>query len=169
MKKSALKLSFIASFLVFMMGATNLFAQEGTITVGPGLVYGSEIENLGINVDGYYTINEQFRAGIGLIYFFPDSQNGFDFNWFDFNINGQYVFYSEDNLNAYGLAGINIAFLKVEAGGNSNSESEAGLNLGAGVEFVQDFGNIFGEVRLAGLGGDADQFVLGGGVRIPIN
>jgi hypothetical protein len=104
-----------------------------------------------------------------LVYFLPESQNGVDINFFGFNINGHYIFYSEDKLMAYGLAGINILRSKVEAGGFSASNSETGLNLGAGVEFAQDFGNIFGELKLAGLGGDADQLVIGGGVRFPIN
>ncbi len=169
MKNALLKLGFLASFLFLMTSTTNLFAQEGAIVVGPGLAYGSEVEKLGIKVDGYYSINEEFRAGLDLVYYFPDSEGGIDVNFFGFNINGNYIFYSEESIKAYALAGINILRVKVEAGGNSNTNSETGLNLGAGIEFVQDFGNIFGEFRLAGLGGDADQFVLGAGVRFPIN
>lgn len=156
-------------FAILAIGTTSIVAQEGLITVGPGLAYGSEVENLGIKVDGYYTINEQFRAGLDLTYYLPDSENGVDVNYFGFNINGHYIFYNEDGLTAYGLAGINILRIKVEANGFSNSDSETGLNLGAGVESAQSFGNLFGELKLAGLGGDADQLVIGAGVRFPIN
>jgi hypothetical protein len=42
------------------------------------------------------------------------------------------------------------------------------LNLGGGVEYALDFADLFGEVKLGGLGGDADQFVVGAGLRFPI-
>lgn len=164
------KIALITSFCFLAFGATDTFAQEGKIVVGPGLAYGSEVENLGIKVDGYYTINEQFRAGLDLVFYLPeDLGNGVDANYFGFNINGNYIFYSGDDLMAYGLAGINILRVKVKGNGGSATNSETGLNLGAGIEFAQDFGSIFGELKLAGLGGDADQFVIGAGVRFPIN
>jgi opacity protein-like surface antigen len=48
----------------------------------------------------------------------------------------------------------------------SFSGSESGLNLGAGAEYKVNFGTIFGELKLAGIAGDADQLVFGAGVRI---
>ncbi|TVR17879.1 MAG: hypothetical protein EA391_03590 [Balneolaceae bacterium] len=48
------------------------------------------------------------------------------------------------------------------------SSSEFGLNMGAGAEYLINFGAIFGELRYSGLGGDADQLVFGAGIRIPI-
>lgn len=169
MKKYLSKYALIAIVAVLAIGTSNLSAQEGNIVVGPGLVYGSEVENLGIKVDGYYTINEQFRAGLDLVFYLPDSEGNVDVNYFGFNINGNYIFYSEDELMAYALAGINILRVKVEGGGGSATDSETGLNLGAGIEYAQSFGSLFGELRLAGLGGDADQFVIGAGVRFGIN
>lgn len=163
------KYTLLTVILVFITGSSEILAQEGTITVGPGLAYGSEVENLGIKVDGYYTINEEFRAGLDLLYYFPDSEGGVDVNYFGFNINGHYVFYNEEEITAYGLAGINVLRVKAEFNGNSNTDSEAGLNLGAGIEYAQDFGDLFGELKLAGLGGDLDQFVIGAGVRFAIN
>lgn len=170
MRDNFSKFALGASFIILLFGSTNVFAQEGTIVVGPGLAYGSEVENLGIKVDGYYTINEQFRAGLDFVFYLPeDLGNGVDANYFGFNINGNYIFYSEDELMAYGLAGINILRVKIKGNGNSFSDSETGLNLGAGIEYAQSFGSLFGELKLAGLGGDADQFVIGAGVRFGIN
>lgn len=155
---------------------TTSLAQEGRIQVGPGLAYGSEVENLGISVDGYYTINEQFRAGAALIYYFPDKEefSGGEItaNYFSIDLNGNYIFHSEDQLMAYGIAGLNILSVSVDSdidgASGSSSESELGLNLGAGAEYAMDFGNLFGEIKYAGLGGDADQLVLGVGVRFDI-
>lgn len=171
MYKSYLKLTglflLILTFLV-----TNANAQEGNIEVGPGLVYGGQIEKLGLKVDGYYTINEQIRAGIDLSYFFPESSTifGTDItsNFFTIDLLGNYFFYNKDEFSAYGLAGINLAFASVKVGGNKTSNNEVGLTLGGGAEYMMDFGNIFGELRLAGLGGDADQLVIGAGVRLKI-
>ncbi len=163
------KYTLLTVILVFITGSSEILAQEGTITVGPGLAYGSEVENLGIKVDGYYTINEEFRAGLDLVYYFPETVGNTDINYFGFNINGHYIFYNEEEITAYGLAGINILRVKAESGNNSATDSESGLNLGAGIEYAQDFGTLFGELKLAGLGGDADQFVVGAGVRFAIN
>lgn len=167
--KSVIKNVLTGVITIIAIGSTSLFAQEGKITVGPGLAYGTDIETLGIKVDGYYAINEEFRAGLDLTYFLPESNGGADVNYFGFNINGHYIFYREDKLTAYGLAGINILRVNVDVGGFSSSDSETGLNLGAGVESAQSFGDLFGELKLAGLGGNADQLVIGAGVRFAIN
>jgi opacity protein-like surface antigen len=169
--KKLISISCLLLGLLFAFN-TSTFAQSGDLKIAPGLIYGSEIENLGIKVDGYYRINEDFRAGIDLGYYFPDKT---DFgsitvttNYFSINFNGNYIFHEENELMAYGLAGINILSISASGGGSSSSTSETGLNLGAGVEYALDFGSLFGELKLSGLGGDADQVVLGAGVRFPV-
>lgn len=47
----------------------------------------------------------------------------------------------------------------------SGSDSETGLNLGIGGEYKMSFGSVFSELKYAGIGGAADQFVFGAGVR----
>jgi hypothetical protein len=47
----------------------------------------------------------------------------------------------------------------------SYSGSETGLNIGAGGEYKVGFGSVFAELKLAGIGGNADQLVFGAGVR----
>lgn len=145
---------------------TTGFAQEGRIQVGPGLAYGGDVEDLGISVDGYYTINEEFRAGAGFTYYFSES----DINQYAFDLNGNYIFHDEEELMAYAIAGLNIFAWDQETDveGIDDSNSELGLNLGAGLEYAVDFGSLFGELKFAGLGGDADQIVLGAGVRFDI-
>lgn len=160
-------------FGIIITAGTTTKAQEGQIQIGPGLMYGSQIENLGIKVDGYYTIDDQFRAGVDLAYYFPDNNTfgntEITTNYFAVNLNGNYIFITEKEFMAYALAGINILSISSSGGGGSASTSETGLNLGAGIEYGLDFGNLFGELKLAGLGGDADQLVLGAGVRFIIN
>mgnify|MGYP001163259549 CR=1 FL=1 len=55
---------------------------DAPYTIGVGLMYGTEIEQPGIRVDGYYTINQDFRVGVGLGYFYPDDYVVGDRSWF---------------------------------------------------------------------------------------
>ena len=142
------------------------YAQQGRIQLGPGLAYGGEAENLGLSVDGYYNINEQFRAGAAFTYFFPED----DISHYAVDLNGNYIFHRDQQWMAYGIAGLNIFTYHwdTDLEGADDSESELGLNLGVGAEYTVDFGNLFGELKLAGIGGDANQLVLGAGVRFDI-
>lgn len=155
----------------------NGFAQQGNISLGGGLMYGSGVaegpssinNDIGLKVDGYYAITNDIRVGAGFGYFFPKSEGGGDFTVTEFNINGHYLFMNELQYNVYGLAGLNFASFKVESQGFSASSSETGLNIGVGGEYAVGFGNLFGELKYAGLGGDADELVLGAGVRFIVN
>lgn len=170
-------ITIVCLIIGFLFAAnTATFAQiedddvdEENIDVGVGLVYGSEMETLGITADAYYGITNNFRVGGGLSYFFPNSEPGYDTNLFSIDLNGHYFFYSEDEVSIYGLTGLNIAFLSYNyegtAGPDDTSNSEVGLNIGGGVEYALDFADLFGELKFAGIGGDADQLVLGAGLR----
>lgn len=158
--------------------------QEGDIKLGVGLAFGSGVgyggldNDLGIRADGYYAITPEIRAGADFTFYFPKSEGEVDLTVWELNFNGNYVFLDEDGLILYGLGGINITGVTVDVpsqsfggqtfGGGSSSDSEFGLNLGGGAEYALDFADLFGELKLSGLGGDADQFVLGVGLRFPI-
>lgn len=165
------------------------------INVGGGLVYGGGVfdgtgaddlnNHLGLTVDGYYTVTPEIRAGAGFTFYFPQKyEQSFQgatgevkATVWELNFNGNYIFLQNDGLDVYGLAGINITGISQESsssGGGmtfsqSSSDSEVGLNIGAGAEYEMDFGDLFGELKFGGIGGDADQVVLSAGVRIPVN
>lgn len=140
--------------------------DEENIDVGVGLAYGSEIEKLGITADAYYGLSDNLRVGGALTYYFPEDTPFGNINWFSIDANGHYFFLSEDELNLYGLAGLNLAILSYNYDTiDDESQSEIGLNLGGGVEYALDFADLFGELKFAGIGGDADQLVLSGGLR----
>lgn len=150
------------------------------LKAGGGLVYGTEIENLGLQINGYYRLpmNDQIFAGADLTYFLPDTESfsggESSFRIIALNFNGQYHFFQDESLGAYGLAGINYAMLRSSADYDdannqfdySDTNSEIGLNLGGGVEYQVDFGMIYGELKF--VLSDFDQLVIGAGVRIPI-
>lgn len=148
--------------LGFIFLSTNLAtAQEGRIQVGPGLAFA---DDLGLSVDGYYGITSEIRAGAKFTYYFVEDFGGISVNFSTLDINGNYFFYQKNEIRAYGIAGLNLAFSSV---GNA-SDSELGLNIGAGGEYAMDFGNIFAELTFSGLGGNADNIVLGAGVRFDL-
>ena len=183
--------------LMFMGSAINSTATaqnaQGDFVAGAGLVYGSgvfgfdDIDNdIGLQVNGYYSLTPEIRIGGDFTYYFPATfeDSGTDFfgdQWeeeekytvTEININGHYLFINEADMIVYALAGINITGFKNEYTYSENgfsesmsvSDSETGLNLGAGIEYALDFANFYAEAKLANVGGDADQFVLGAGLR----
>lgn len=147
-------------------------AEAQFTDVGVGLMYGTEIEQPGLRVDGVYQINEDFRAVADLGFYLPDETEFFGGSvtttWWELNLNGNYVFHTdaESGLKAYALAGLNYLNFKVESGGQSESDNEVGLNIGAGGEYTMGFGNLFAELKF--VLGDADQLNIGAGVRFPL-
>lgn len=173
------KLLSTACLIIGLIATTGIngFAQQGNISVGGGVMYGSGAaqgssslnNDIGLIVDGHYAITDNIRAGAGFGYFFPKSEGNGEFTVTEFNINGHYLFLNELSYNVYGLAGVNITSFKAESNGFSASTSETGLNIGIGGEYGIGFGNLFGELKYAGLGGNADELVLGAGVRFVVN
>lgn len=171
--KKLLTVGILVIGLTFLSN-TNLYAQEsGDISIGGGLGYGTEIESLGIQAGGVYVINEQFRGAADLIYYLPNDSFGWDFSWFEINANGHYLFVTEDDLIAYALGGLNISTLKYDYpdnaffNGGSVSESEVGLNAGAGLEYNLDFAFLYAELKY--ILSSADQLVATAGLRFRIN
>lgn len=144
------------------------------ISVGGGLAFGTEVEELGIQAGGVYTINEEFRAAADFIYYLTGDDNDFggDFTWWEFNANGHYLFVTEEDMIVYALGGLNFASFSYDFnfegfGGGSVSETEIGLNIGAGLEYGLGFADLYGELKYAL--SSADQLVLSAGLRFPIN
>ncbi len=164
MKK--LSLSIIVALFAFIL-TDSATAQ---IQAGAGFAYGSEIEELGLQVNGTYQITDNIRAAADFVYFFVEDPPGGSFGFNTLNLNGHYIIPNVPNINAYALAGLNFAFTSTEFTvlGNTvdDSSTELGLNIGAGAEFGVGPGNIFAEIKY--VLGDADQLVIGAGYRIGI-
>lgn len=157
-------------FLGFMIGATltadiaQAQNEPGDISIGGGLAFGEGYEELGLKVDGIYRINDDFRAGADIIYFFT----GDGLTAWELNLNGNYVFTDDGEFMAYALSGINYARQSFDMGQfGSFSNSEIGLNIGAGLEYDVDFARLTAEVKYAL--SSLDQLVISAGLRFPIN
>jgi outer membrane immunogenic protein len=166
MKK--IMLAAVAAFV--LISVQNSQAQIG---LGAGLAYGTEIENIGIQLGGTYLINENFRAAADIIYYFPKEEEGgyVKTKWFEFNANVHYIFFNDDSMNAYAIGGLNYTSLTVEIdipgfGSASGSDGEVGLNLGVGAMIDIGFSNLYGEAKY--VLGNADQLSIAVGLRFAL-
>ena len=157
MKKTIYTFTLIIAFA--FCTNTNVFAQN-KLQLGVGAAYGTDIEAVGLQVGATYKITEQIRGAADFIYYFPDGEG---ITMWEFNINGHYLFVTEDNMIVYGLAGLNYAKSKFEIGKFSASGSDIGLNVGGGAEFGIGFGAIYAELKYE-LGG-FEQLVIDAGIR----
>lgn len=163
-------LSYILSTLIILcLSQSAGFAQQTQqqddtrpFQVGAGLIYGSEVEELGFQVNINYPVLQNVELAPDISIYFADNEQGID-NYWELNINGHYFLAADDEYNVYGLAGLNIT--TVSPAFTDDSETEAGINVGIGTEYYLDFLSIYGELKY--VLSDFDQLVLGAGARIP--
>lgn len=154
--------------------------SQAQISVGGGLAYGLDIEEIGIQASGTYVLNEDMRLGADIIYWLTPSESfmGASMNttMFEINANYNYIFYNENDLMFYALGTLGIHYAKVSfdgpgsdypGGSISGSDTDLGLGIGAGMEYNLGSVKLYAEPRLFLSG--FEQFSLAAGVRIPIN
>ncbi len=156
---------------------------QGQAAVGGGLAFGTEIESVGINVNGTYMITDNIALAPSLIYWIPKSYFAdYKLKWFEVDLNGHYYFDAGGNVKPYALAGLNFSFITVPVldwtggwlGGGSfttknSTTTKVGLNLGGGVEFDIDAPiKPFGQINYTIID-SFDQLVIMAGVRFPLN
>lgn len=117
-------------------GFANAQVHQGETAVGANLVYGSEIENLGLGARFQYGVLDQLRTEVGFNYFFEKNH----LSWWDVNINAHYLLgLWNEKLYIYPLAGINYTMVDYKGELNEKGEeNHVGLNLGAGIEYELD-------------------------------
>lgn len=81
-----------------MAFAAFFFSANAQLQLGGGLSYGTEAEEIGLNLRGLYGITENIAAGADFVYYFA----GENFNYTEFNINANYFFLT-DELRPYAL------------------------------------------------------------------
>jgi outer membrane protein X len=168
-------LSTVIIALGLFLSTQNLNAQteKGAMRIGAQLGYGTGIESLGIGARFDYAITDAILLAPDLMYFFGKSEGEVDLNWFDINLNGNYLFdVGNPDITPYALAGINIAIFSTNFddfgfGNFGATGTKLGLNLGGGADFVVGTVIVFGEMRYAI--SNLDQFVIQGGVKFPLN
>jgi len=144
------------------MVSTASFAQfkfGGGITLGSKMGLndsGEEKMGIGINVRGDYSFSEKFSVAPGFTYFFPSAPEGFDLSAWQLNADAHYKFYEADAFSLYGIGGLNYSHMKTkfDMGDEMNdlmgafgvdtevSDNEIGIDLGAGINFGQFYGEL---------------------------
>ena len=119
--------------LMLGMGVAQAQVHKGETAAGVNLVYGTEIENLGIGARFQYGILDQLRGEVGFNYFFEKNQT----SCWDVNINAHYLLNLwNEQLYIYPIAGLNYTMVDYKGELNAKGEeNHIGLNLGAGVEY----------------------------------
>lgn len=145
--------------------------EEGEQLIGGGLIYGSEIEKLGLQLSYFYFMTTAIALGGDISFFFPEKTSFIDSSFtqtlFTLNVVAHYVVFTTLIFRAYVLAGLNYAVFRFKSEGEfisgSSSSSELGLNLGGGIEYALATGFLFLELKY--ILSDFDQLVLAIGYR----
>jgi outer membrane protein X len=127
------KILTLVCVMMLGMGIGQAQVRQGETAAGLNLVYGSEIENLGIGARFQYGVLDQLRAEVGFNYFFEKNH----LSWWDVNINAHYlVGLWNEQLYIYPLAGVNYTMVDFKGDlDGKGEENHIGLNLGAGIEY----------------------------------
>lgn len=162
--KKITNLLFLSLFVCAM--TQFAFAQDHSdISIGAGVAYGLDIEEIGIQLNGQYTLNDKMRVGADFIYWLTNDDFG-DYTALEVNTSLQYLLYNNNNLIFYGLGSLGVHYVSYSFLSASVTDTELGLGLGAGLEYNIGGIKLYTEPRiyLSGL----DQFQISAGVRLPI-
>ncbi len=140
------------------------FTSYSQSKIGGNLVYGTEIEELGIGIVGEFFLKNDLSLAPGFNYYFADDPISF---W-ELNANINYYFSESSSVSVYGLAGLNLARISIDNGfGEDRSDSELGVNIGIGANFdINSSVEPFTEFRY--VIGDFDQAVFAFGLKFPL-
>ena len=124
-------------------------------SMGSGVIYGDDIQQVGIHVRGYYNLpGDRICFGPEFSHFLSKSayQNGATITKYlnEVNFNAHYIFELSHSWGIYPVAGINISFEKEEVnfqngGFERTQDSVFGSNLGIGVHGAINKWTIFAE------------------------
>lgn len=155
--------SLLFSTGLLLLMCQYVLAQDNT-RIGGKLLYGSEVENLGIGATAEFPVMDKLVIAPDISFYFPKD----DVNVFEINANVNYYFLEEETIGFYGLGGLNYTNVKVDYGFGSDSDGELGLNLGLGANFQIDQSFLpFAEIKY--VIGDYDELVIAAGVKFNID
>ncbi len=139
-------------------------AAQAQIRVDAGFAYGTDVNNLGIGFGSEIFVKENIAVSPGVIIYFEDAGIFDNRSWWEINANGHYYFADEENIEFYGLAGLNIATRSIELGEARDSDTEVGFNLGIGANY-QWKEQLLPFVSFKYIAGTLDQAVFSFGMR----
>ncbi|MDV3307454.1 MAG: porin family protein [Cyclobacteriaceae bacterium] len=157
-------------FTALLATAISVTASAQT-RIGGLLGFGSEIESLALGAVGEFMIQDNMGISPQVVFFFGKKEGDFKESLWEINGNFNYYFLQE-NVDLYGLLGLNIASYKVKYDGPSlpgfsasASDTEIGLNLGLGANFPVSNDSILPFAELKYVISDFDQLCIYAGVK----
>jgi hypothetical protein len=144
MKKLTISL-FIAAFLLLFAGNT----QAQNISAGGGIVYSTDINNIGISLNGTYKYSEKIEIAPSFTYYLEKDY----VTWKEFFVDGHYKFMKKEGMDIYAITGVGITVVTINWPNNwfgsqlSTSASNIGVNIGIGAK--KNFGafDVFAETK----------------------
>ena len=82
------KIFTLVCVLMLGMGFAQAQVHQGETAVGVNLLYGSEIESMGVGARFQYGVLDKLRGEVGFNYFFEKDH----VTWWDVNLNAHYLF-----------------------------------------------------------------------------
>lgn len=155
--------------LYVMLSLPSATAQN--ISVGGGVGYGSESNNLSFHGNLYYAFpHSPFRLGTQLGYSMRDKNSNRRTDRMTGNINGYLMAIDQPYFSLYGLTGVGLLHTrtKIKSANGSYTDTDllVGANAGAGLEMGGGVGRYFAEGKYI-FGREAiSGFVFQTGVRI---
>lgn len=160
-------------FALFLAASFTQVSAQDTKRVGAQLIYGTNINSLGVGAVAEFPIADRMVISPGFSFYFPNKEGDGNYSVkttaFELNGNLNYTFMEEDGILFYGIGGLNYTSIGVKSdipmfGSSSYSNGRVGLNLGAGANFNigQNF-LPFGEIKY--ILGDFDRLVLAAGIK----
>ena len=104
------KILILVCAMMLGLGFAQAQVHQGETAAGINLVYGSEIESLGLGARFQYGILDQLRAEVGFNGFFQHNHT----SCWDVNLNAHYLFPLGDKLKVYPLAGLSFTNWKAD-------------------------------------------------------
>jgi len=141
-------------------------AVHAQFRLGPLVAFGTDTD-LGLGAKAKFDLNDQFKISPSFVFLASNSENTalgkVSSTVFEINGDVHYAFSDNGNVMFYGLGGLNLVVASGKFFGESFSDTDIGLNLGAGGEYViADKFNAFTEAKF-GLGG-AEQLLISAGI-----
>jgi len=172
--------------LTFLMVGFLSITSIAQVSINPGLALGSEIETVGLTVGGEYFVNSKVSIAPDIIFFFTNKDSrtiGGDLietktKLWELNGNVHYYFVDKNNIQFYGLGGLNYSKVGFEYKQTEldsgmietqfeTGDGEVGLNLGVGANFsIRKNFKPFTELKY--VAGSTDQVVFSGGIKFEL-
>jgi len=154
--------------ILCLAGISNV--SNAQIRLGPLVAFGTDTD-LGLGVKAKFDLNDKFKISPSIIYLGGDKEtigaSSVKSSFIEINGDVHYAFSETESVLFYGIGGLNIITGSVKISGTGiidgkTSDTDVGLNLGAGAEFgIADKFDAFAEAKF-GVGG-AEQLLISAG------